>query len=336
MMLYLSLFSLSLSTLLSWVIKTVGFYAVPSNRCSHKHPTPTSGGLAFSISFFLTSFGAKFLGIISLPSLNIFCIGSLILGAISFYDDYRPLPYYIRLLAHFLSVGFLVESDLYLHLSTSLWISIPISLIFLVGLLNGTNFVDGLNGLLSGCVMITLFFLLFLLPQGHTIWLLSLFLLMSLCGFFIFNFPKASLFMGDVGSTFIGFSLGFLALLSQSIPLSSDIPFLHPYFFYFLFPLSFLGVDVITTLCWRLIKKRSIAEPHRDYRFLKLHDRGWSHTEVSCLHFLGVAFLSGLTMLHFYKIISFLNLVSFYVCTQIIFFIWVDFFLLKKNDPCNT
>ncbi|MBY0280842.1 MAG: hypothetical protein K2W94_01655 [Alphaproteobacteria bacterium] len=304
-------------------------------RSSHDAPTPTAGGLAFISVFWITQL-ALFL-ISSSPSssllyrfLPVYGLASFVLAIISLRDDYKPLSYRFRLFIHLVCVTLIVSQGLQIQfpafgLDTNGWIAAIITGFCLVSLINGANFVDGLNGLLSGCFLISLVFnVLTILPAHSSVISFYVFLFFSVLGFFVFNFPRARIFMGDIGSTFLGLTVGFSALISQFYyPLATDIAWVHKGFIYALTPLGFLWFDVGFTLLRRAILRYRLTEPHRDHLIHILNDCGYSHTFVSCLYFFLTALMGGLTLLSHYGYLTFLSFFLIYSFAQMLFCFWV-------------
>jgi UDP-GlcNAc:undecaprenyl-phosphate GlcNAc-1-phosphate transferase len=194
----------------------------------------------------------------------------------------------------------------------------------LVSLINATNFLDGLNGLLAGSVALTLVFIIFMFPLYSPPSVYGLLLIAAILGFLIFNFPRGKIFMGDIGSTFLGLSLGFIALLTQEDASTlSETAWIHKSFILSLTPMAFLWFDVGFTLVRRAFLKRRLTEPHRDHLFHLLHDKGYSHLFVSNLHFLTVILMGGLSLLCYGGMISFIELVLIYSLLQAGFCWWV-------------
>ena len=324
-----------LSAALTYLMVQVNISAEPMQRSSHDAPTPTAGGLAFIAIFWLTQLA---LFLISSPPtssflyrfLPIYSLASFILGVISLKDDYKPVSYRFRLFVHLICVILLVSQGLQIQfpafgLDTNGWVAALITGFCLISLINGANFVDGLNGLLAGCFLISLIFnALVILPYNPSLSIFYTSLFFSVLGFFIFNFPKARIFMGDVGSTFLGLTVGFSALVTQFYyPFTTEIAWVHKGFIYTLTPLGFLWFDVGFTLIRRAFLGYRLTQPHRDHLIHILNDCGYSHTFVSCLYFLLTIIMGSLTLLSHYGYITFLSFFLIYACAQILFCLWV-------------
>ena len=305
-----------LSILVNEAVIRFGKKALPSERSSHDIPTPVGAGLSFIVAFLLywfitqttieaCAFKSHFLGHI----LNNFTIGTLILGVVGIIDDHKGLSYKIRLVMQSIC-GFILVSPSNFE---------GFFMVFcILGLINSTNFVDGLNGLLSGCWLIGMIFsgIVLYLSKDFDLIITFVPIFISVLVFFIYNFPKAKVFMGDVGSTFLGFTLGLLLLFGQKG--NSEYFFiLNKKPIVLLMPFAFLWFDVLFTLCNRIKKRVPITYSHRDYIFHKLIDRGFSQTKISLLYFALTLIVGFLTVLYFIQLINFLTLLFFYCALQI-------------------
>lgn len=318
--------SLIFSALCCFLLIKFGARSQATDRCSHQGCVPTGGGIAVFLSFFIFSLFVYKKVPLSDSQFFFYSLCSLILVVMGFWDDLYGLSYRFRLFVQFLccltvtSAGFLIEFP------GCPWIPIWGQKIFtifaLISLINGANFIDGLNGLLSGSLVVSLSFcLVYFSPLAP---FLKIFL-GSLLGFFFFNFPKGRIFIGDSGSTFLGFTLGCLAILAQEYyPLDTSTAFIHKGFIFFLTPLAFLGFDVFFTLFHRSLRKCSLTQPHREHMIHILNDAGYSHTVVSSLYFLTVFLMGILTYFCFYQHFSFALFFVIYIFFQwlFVFFAW--------------
>lgn len=306
------------------LLKVINISALPSERSSHKLPTPTAGGSVIIItffanfallSFFYDDFSQSYIFALWLK----FLISALILGGASFLDDYKGVSYKARLMVH-ITCGLILLWPLSLEVNSLLMVLV------IIGLINATNFVDGLDGLLSGCWLIGMpFTVSILLPKYAQFCIPLFFIYLSALVFFFFNFPKAKIFLGDVGSTFLGLTFGMIAVFGQTI---CHQPFfiLNKTTILLLLPFSFLWFDVAFTLIRRILYKKQLTYSYRDYLFHKLNDKGFSHAQVSSAYF-GLTFVMGLlTYLYYMEQITFLFLLLIYAIIQISFTI----FTLKR------
>lgn len=189
----------------------------PNERSSHTIPTPRGGGLAIVIIFLVSVFFIKSLSIGIIWAL----LGSGILAAgIGFWDDYGYISAKWRLLSHFIAafwalywLGGISALQFFGFDSTTSWVGFGLVTFLLVWLLNLFNFMDGIDGIAASEAV-------FVACSGaYFAWLLDLeylsFILLSLAastfGFLLLNWSPAKIFMGDVGSGFLGLILGVIA-----------------------------------------------------------------------------------------------------------------------------
>jgi UDP-GlcNAc:undecaprenyl-phosphate GlcNAc-1-phosphate transferase len=145
---------------------------------------------------------------------------------------------------------------------------------------NAMNFIDGLNGLCAGTALVAAGFLAFIAQQqeGWFVYFAALLLATGLAGFLPFNFPRARIFMGDVGSQFCGFMLalfGIAAARYEAAPLS-----------FLLIPLLLSGVlfDVAFTLVRRAIAGDNLTQAHRSHLYQIAQRSGMDARLVALIH----------------------------------------------------
>lgn len=260
---------------------------VPTSRSSHLKPTVRGGGLAIVGTIVIALAGlawwrdAAFLGWLSIP------VG--LLAGISFLDDLRSVPAAIRLALHFAAAV--------LALWVLDWPRLEIAVVgmfswgppsllgavfavgWLAGFPNAYNFMDGINGhaalqtvmTAGGCACIGA-------CAAHD-WaappvLLAVVVAGATAGFVPYNFPKARMFMGDVGSVPLGYMLAFVALWQAKL-----------YGWHLLLPLVLLQFNFIfdagVTLGRRMLKGERWLEPHREHFYERLALASGSHTVVT-------------------------------------------------------
>lgn len=245
---------------------------IPNKRSSHKKPTPSGGGLIFPIIgiplFCLQGF-----------YLSLFCLPISLIG---FWDDIYSVSIFKRLLIQTLTCLFIFSYSPFGNYIFDLFGTIYIILISLlviflsVGMINLINFADGIDGMLTGNMMIILF------SYGLLSGLQILPFISILLGFWFFNKSPAKIFMGDCGSNFLGVILVFLLLQTSSL----DI----------IFSIFIIGVPIFGDTTWTLLKrflyKDSIFKPHRLHMFQRLNQAGWSHGKITFLYMSFTSFLS--------------------------------------------
>jgi len=237
----------------------------PNHRSSHQTSTIRGGGVIFAIGALLFFFSSGF-------QYPYFIVGLCLISLISFLDDLFTLNNKVRFIVHILSVVLMLYQ---LELFGLPWYWLALSLIFVIGTINAYNFMDGINGITGGYSLVavgTLYYINTYILSFSSNELL-IYIILSLLVFNFFNFRyKAKCFAGDVGSISIAFIV--LFFIFQLIVRTGN-------FNYLLF-LTVYGLDAVTTIAFRLIRKENIFEAHRShfYQFLA-NERKVSHVLVS-------------------------------------------------------
>lgn len=186
-------------------------------RKVHKKPIPLLGGLAVYVGVML---GVGF----SLDSLRFFAgimAGATIILIVGLVDDAKGLSAQFRLIAQLLAALIVIGSGVRLSfLPPGLWGDtgeIVLTLIWIIGITNALNCLDGLDGLATGIAAISaaFFFVISYRSNQFALSLMSFLLIASCLGFLPHNFKKAKIFLGDAGSTFIGFVLAGIAIIGN-------------------------------------------------------------------------------------------------------------------------
>jgi UDP-GlcNAc:undecaprenyl-phosphate GlcNAc-1-phosphate transferase len=193
----------------------------PDWRKIHYQPTPLLGGVAVYGAFT----AALLLNGVFLPGMKVLLLGATFIFVIGLIDDIHPLPALLKLVFQVL-ISLLVvlwgdvEFTFFYQASWAPLVNIPLTVVWIVGLTNAMNFFDGLDGLATAMSIICAFFLgiiAFNTDQPALGWF-AVALLGTCLGFLPHNFrmgKSALLFLGDAGSTFMGFTLAGLAVLGQ-------------------------------------------------------------------------------------------------------------------------
>ena len=222
MMLLLVIAAFVLSLSLTWVIRQYArqhLLDIPNQRSSHRQPTPRGGGLAIVLGFYAALGLAVLSGSVPDDVLPLFGVG-LLIAAIGFWDDHQPLPARWRMLVHLAAAAAallvmpvlpaLQLGKVAFDLGMTGWL---LGMFFLVWMLNLFNFMDGIDGLVaSETVFVAASLAGFMLGIDAPLALPGLALASASLGFLCWNWPPAKIFMGDVGSGFLGFVLGLLIL----------------------------------------------------------------------------------------------------------------------------
>ena len=220
----------------------VGAVDQPGPRKMHLHPTPRLGGLAVVASACVVAALVQFVNNPGLHKFDPRLLTGLALGVlpvlfVSIWDDIRPLRVLPRFLAQFAGAGVALLYGIQLGprvhifaLDLSIgWLAAPISLLWIVGVTNAFNIVDGLDGLSAGLALIAAFSLVGVGLMTGRIALASISVILAgaLTGFLPYNLFPARIFLGDTGSTAVGFWLACLALRGGST-LSAGMAILVP------------------------------------------------------------------------------------------------------------
>lgn len=269
-MLYLILIALMFIVMLLY-FKIADHYNIidhPNERSSHTEITIRGGGIIYLF--------AALAALVLHTEFWLPVLGMLIIGIISFIDDRISLSNKIRLFFHLAAVSLLF---LFLNVFQlfPIWMSI-ILYIFVIGIINAYNFMDGINGITGVYSLVVLGGLQYVnynitdFIEPNMIWLP----IMASLVFLFFNFrKKAKCFAGDVGSVTIAFWIVFL-LLKLMIGTGN--------YAYILF-LAVYGVDAVFTIIHRLILKENIFEAHRLHFYQILaNDQNWEHIWVSAIY----------------------------------------------------
>ena len=257
--LYIFLFSLSLSYLLTPLVRLIAIkFSVldsPEGRKIHERATPLLGGLAIIISFSASLMANMLLE----RGMVVLLCGGIIVALVSLLDDLREVPARLKLLIQVLVVVFLVYNGIILDLfpprtTWGFWMNFAFTLIWIVGITNAVNFIDGMDGLASGLSAIMAAFMgivAFQTDQPFMGWI-AIAILGSCLGFFPFNFRfkrPALIFLGDTGSTFLGFILAGLAVKGYWSGNSRIVSFATPVliFWVLIFDMMYITVERAVT-----------------------------------------------------------------------------------------
>jgi UDP-GlcNAc:undecaprenyl-phosphate GlcNAc-1-phosphate transferase len=267
----------------------------PDARRAHERPTPTCGGIALYVGFWV---GLAVWGWPLSASALVLFVASLVLLVVSVIDDLRGLSPLLRLLIHVLVACFLwaglpggswpwpgairihgltwplhAGGAAYLPLGRA---SLPVTVFWIVLIINAMNWLDGLDGLAGGigAIAATTLALLARAMGSAEVSLMGAALAGAALGFLRYNVKPARIFMGDAGAMFLG-----LVLASMSVMGTLKVPTLAA----IVVPLLALGVpiyDVVSTVTRRLLGGKPIHVADREHLHHRLLRRGWSEEKV--------------------------------------------------------
>jgi UDP-GlcNAc:undecaprenyl-phosphate GlcNAc-1-phosphate transferase len=264
---------------------------VPNERSSHTKVTPRGGGIAIVVSFLV---GISLIHLIGnktpiyTPYFLGFLFSSFVIATLSFYDDFHVVSFRVKLGGQIISIivglytGIVIDI---VHLPFFGEVNVgvfayPLTFIWVLGLTNAYNFIDGLDGLAASTAVIAAgFFAYITFQQGsHFIYLASLTLAAASLGFLIFNWSPARIFMGDVGSTFLGLVFAVMAVIAARYDHSHTSLFVVPLLlFHFIF-------DTVFTFFRRLLAGEHVFTAHRSHLYQLLNRIGYSHKRVASIY----------------------------------------------------
>ncbi|CAM4371618.1 undecaprenyl/decaprenyl-phosphate alpha-N-acetylglucosaminyl 1-phosphate transferase [Paenibacillus alkaliterrae] len=314
----------------------VGAIDKPNHRKVHTRIMPRLGGLAIYIAFV----GAFFLLSPFIPDgllrardtnmINALLVGGTMIIILGALDDRFELSAKVKLLGQIAAAcvvvfGFDVKIDLLnIPFGETMqpiagWISIPLTILWIVGVTNAINLIDGLDGLAAGVsgIAIATIVVMASLMGFQPVILLSTLLLGGIVGFLVFNFHPAKIFMGDSGSLFLGFSLATLSMLGfKQVTIVS-----------FVTPLLIIGVplsDTFFAIVRRWVNKRPIFAPDKGHLHHRLRDLGFSHRRTVLIIW-GVAAIFGALAIIQSAVVqsSAANWITFAVICMLMFFLQI-------------
>jgi UDP-N-acetylmuramyl pentapeptide phosphotransferase/UDP-N-acetylglucosamine-1-phosphate transferase len=273
------IFSLGiLSFILTWLIKLYAvrnnMEVVPNDRSLHDMPTPKGGGIAIILTWYTGILILFFSGIIE-RDLFLALLSGILLAIVSLIDDIRGLRPGIRLIVQFLTaiLAFYFLKGLRPLIIPEIsfnynYVVYPIAIVGMVWFINLFNFMDGVDGFasLEAIIICSVIFV-------FTWSLASILLIACITGFLYWNWPKASIFMGDVGSTQLGFILVVFGIYYHNafeFSILNWIMLTSPFWF-----------DATITLFRRWRNGEKLSEAHRKHVYQRMVQAGSSHERVN-------------------------------------------------------
>lgn len=274
----------------------IGAVDIPDARRVHDHPIPRMGGLAIFYGFLISV-------LCFVPvdkQLRGILIGSLIIVSLGIVDDVKQLGAKIKFLIQlFVAVIVVCHGVVIQYISVPSFISesgilnlgsfaYPITIIWIVGVTNAVNLIDGLDGLAVGVSSISTFSLFFIavLTGEMQVALIAASLAGGCLGFLPYNFNPAKIFMGDTGSTFLGYMLSIVCIqgLFKGYAIIS-----------FIIPFLILGLPIFDTgfaIVRRIWNKKPIMAPDRGHLHHKLMDMGFSQKQTVAILYIITSILA--------------------------------------------
>lgn len=265
----------------------IGAIDIPKdNRRMHKKPTPRIGGLAIIFGFTVATL------CFAQPSRQLYgtLAGAAIIAVMGVIDDCKNLPAKLKFVIQIIAALVVVfAGDIKIDVFTNPnflsdnpywvlpeWLSVTLTVIWIVFITNAVNFIDGLDGLAAGVSAIMSISLVFISIRvgEYPIAILGIALMGSCFGFLPFNFNPAKIFMGDTGSTFLGFMLATLSI--QGVFKSYAV-------ISFAVPLLILGLplfDALFAMIRRILRGQSPMTADRGHLHHRLVDMGFSQKQT--------------------------------------------------------
>jgi Fuc2NAc and GlcNAc transferase len=269
----------------------------PNARSAHSVPKPRLGGVGVIGAFLLATIVLHGSGLVSTGAL-VPVAATAAIALLGFVDDLRPLPARWRFAVQLAAAGSVVAFR-YSGLRTAagplgaylpVWLLAPMAVLWIVWLTNLYNFMDGIDGLAGGQTLIAGLALAAAAAAvgGSTTLSLAVALAGASAGFLLLNFPPSTIFMGDVGSTAIGFFFGCVPLLPDVHPLPFDLVAVA---------LSLFVLDATVTLIRRVVQGERWYEPHRSHYYQRPLALGVGHRPITLGAYLGFVVVAGLAVL---------------------------------------
>jgi UDP-N-acetylmuramyl pentapeptide phosphotransferase/UDP-N-acetylglucosamine-1-phosphate transferase len=268
----------------------------PNERSSHTVPTPRGGGVVIVI-IGLTTYIAAAIAFGGQPSWG-YVIGGALIALISWLDDIYSLAYLSRLGVHCLAAILVVADGGYLHVfGVSKHYSIDLGIagalvtaVWIIWSINAYNFMDGIDGLAGVQGVVAAAFWGLITVTAPQLFVFNVALAGACLGFLVHNWPPARVFLGDVGSAFLGFTFGSMAILPAK-QTTVDLVILPPAAVLLLWPFNF---DAGLTRLRKALRFERFWEPHREHLYQRLAETGYSSSGICAIYGLW-ALMAGLS-----------------------------------------
>ena len=260
----------------------VNLLDVPNQRSSHYVATPRGGGLGIAVVFLGVVTGLYFCGSLPTDVFSSLAVGGVLVAGIGFVDDHRHVPANWRFLIQIIAATFAVTMlgglpEIQLgNKSVDLGIAgDAMAIIFTVWLINLYNFMDGIDGIAAIEALCIAGSVIAISSDGDGGFITPLLVIFAatVLGFLVWNWPPAKIFMGDVGSGFIGFILAMFAIISSSMGLL-------PVWSWLILAGVFV-VDSTITLVTRVINGEEWYSAHNSHAYQKASRRLKGHKPVT-------------------------------------------------------
>ena len=275
-----------------------GLLAIPNARSSHFEKIPQGAGLVFVLIWILSLLLGCCFNWFAVSEVMLFTLSPTIVSLLGFWDDKKELSAKVRLvvqiaaaiicvvgLGKVYTLSLLSEAAIYLG-----WAGIMMVMLALVWSTNLFNFMDGLDGLAAVEALFVLGVggLLFWVTGEVKTAIMAWFLVATVAGFLVWNWPKARVFMGDVGSYALGFLIALFAIVGAAkyqIPIALWLILYGAFWF-----------DATITLIRRFLNSEKLILAHREHAYQRLNRIGFSHSQVLCVYIVFNSILAVITL----------------------------------------
>ncbi|AWB46256.1 undecaprenyl-phosphate alpha-N-acetylglucosaminyl 1-phosphate transferase [Paenibacillus sp. CAA11] len=326
--------ALGLTPLVKKFAYKVGAVDVPNARKVHTRIMPRLGGLGIYLSAIIALLAIlpfipdSFLSARDSNFVKAFIVGGTMIVLLGALDDRFQLSAKLKFLVQIATAcvvvfGFDIRlefANIPFHSYSSIesWIAIPFTILWIVGVTNAINLIDGLDGLAAGvsAIAIGTISVMAFIMGNEIVAVMCMLLLGSIIGFLYFNFHPAKIFMGDSGSLFLGFSLALLSLLG----------FKQVAIVGFLTPLILIGVplsDTMFAIVRRWMQKKPIFSPDKGHLHHCLRELGFSHRQTVLIIYGIAAFFGVLAVIQSSAALYNANWVTFVVICIMVFFLQI-------------
>ena len=281
--LYIMLFSISLSAFLTPIMRLIALKLnildMPGGRKIHEQTTPLLGGIAIMVAF---NFALLVNMVLDLGTVILLC-GGIVVALVGLVDDCvgvsARLKLFVQIFVVLVLIYFGIVLDLFPQTIWGYWLNVLFTMFWIIGITNSMNFIDGMDGLAVGIGAITAMFMgmvAFQTGQPFMGWI-AVAMTGSCIGFLPFNFglkKSASIFLGDAGSTFIGFILAALAIRGDWADNSRIVSFSAPVliFWILIYDMAYITIERIVTGKVKSLKEwiDYVGTDHIHHRLYKL------------------------------------------------------------------
>lgn len=286
----------ALSAAVVWLVLRLGIMDMPNARSSHARPTPKGGGLGVvvaTLAGLVVQYNVATIARIEDTYFVAVLVGAATIAAVSLADDVLDFSFRWKLAAQVFAAlvpmpfGLVLDSVSLpfigaVPLGPLAW---PVTLVWIVFLTNAMNFIDGLDGMCAGIAAVAALFLaaIAIANGGAFVYVAALALAAGCAGFLPFNVPRARIFLGDVGSQFIGYLFAVLGIAAAQFDTARVSMFIVPLL------LAAPILDVAFTLTRRALNGERLAEPHRGHLYQVLARSGVAPLRVSALYWVMTA-----------------------------------------------